>query len=74
MLYWYLVVSGQTKPFKHSIAFLECRRTACGSVAAEARDTGCPQKTNDLAREAVGCNGLFGGSLRDFRFAFARES
>jgi len=49
------------------------RRTACRSAAASALEKRT-SKSNDLAREAVGCNGLFGGSLRHFRFAFARES
>jgi hypothetical protein len=34
------------------------RRTACRSAAASA-DTST-QNRNDLAREAVGCNGVFG--------------
>ncbi len=32
---------------------------ACRSAAASALQR-APQKANDLAREAVGCNGLFG--------------
>ena len=47
--------------------------TACRSAAASALEKRT-SKSNDLACEAVGCNGLFGGSLRHFRFAFARES
>jgi hypothetical protein len=55
-------------------SLIDCSPTVCASVAAEARSTGWLQNSNDLAREAVGYNGLFGGSLRHFRFAFARES
>jgi hypothetical protein len=29
------------------------------------RAANCLQKTNDLAREAVGCNAVFGGSRRE---------
>jgi hypothetical protein len=47
--------------------------TACRSAAASTLEKRT-SKSNDLACEAVGCNGVFGGSLRHFRFAFARES
>ncbi len=36
--------------------------TCCASAAAEARGTRQLQKSNDLAREAVGWNPLVGGS------------
>jgi hypothetical protein len=47
------------------IGFAESGPTACPSAAASARQNVC-QKTNDLAREAVGCMGMLARYAQGF--------
>src|SRR4051812_10902702 len=51
-----------------STDMMDCGRTDCRSAAASAPQR-AHQKANDLEREAVGCNGVFGAPVAIIRVA-----